>query len=474
MTQSQKEKILVWLDAHGEQMIEDLCTLCRIDSVEGKPEEGAPYGRGPAAALAAAVSMYRAYGIDAVSVSGGRYGLAHFGTGKKKITLFGHLDVVPVGDGWEYTEPFTPIKKGGYLIGRGVHDDKSGIIAALYLLRAMKETGVDAGCRAEVFFGANEEMGMQDIDLYVKEQPLPDIGIVPDHDYPVCIGEKGICHAYAKARTQFDAILDMTGGLAANIVLDKLTVKLKDTPAYRVDLDSIIAKRDDAAYECADGVLTLTVRGLSAHASAPEGSKNALKAACEILCAMTSLPSADRSVLSSVRTVLQDDYGNGLGIAMIDPNFGATTAANGMVRCEGGFLKFSIDVRYGPTMSAQELETKMTDALADAGFDFLLLENRAGFCIDEHSPAAEALMRVYRERTGNPEARAYTTGGGSYSRKIPNTFGIGTELPGYEGDIVFAPGHGGMHQADESISIKGFIESTKMIAMMFLAVAETL
>ena len=61
----------------------------------------------------------------------------------KSLILQGHCDVVPAGplDMWE-TPPFSPVIKDGKMYGRGACDMKSGTIAALYALDAIKAAGL--------------------------------------------------------------------------------------------------------------------------------------------------------------------------------------------------------------------------------------------------------------------------------------------------------------------------------------------
>jgi acetylornithine deacetylase len=61
----------------------------------------------------------------------------------RSLILQGHCDVVPAGplDMWE-TPPFQPVVKDGWLHGRGAGDMKSGTIAALYALDALKAAGL--------------------------------------------------------------------------------------------------------------------------------------------------------------------------------------------------------------------------------------------------------------------------------------------------------------------------------------------
>ena len=60
----------------------------------------------------------------------------------RSLILQGHCDVVPAGplDMWE-TPPFSPVVKDGWMYGRGAGDMKSGTIAALYAVEAVRQAG---------------------------------------------------------------------------------------------------------------------------------------------------------------------------------------------------------------------------------------------------------------------------------------------------------------------------------------------
>ena len=58
---------------------------------------------------------------------------------KNYFGIIGHLDVVPVGDGWTF-EPFNPVISDGKLYGRGTTDDKGPVIGALYAMKAVMDT----------------------------------------------------------------------------------------------------------------------------------------------------------------------------------------------------------------------------------------------------------------------------------------------------------------------------------------------
>ena len=83
--------------------------------------EQAPYGAGPAKALDYVMELCRELNISAVN-DGYRTAWAEIGEGEEIVGVLGHLDIVPVGDGWEQ-DPRGEIC-GDRLYGRGVVDDK--------------------------------------------------------------------------------------------------------------------------------------------------------------------------------------------------------------------------------------------------------------------------------------------------------------------------------------------------------------
>lgn len=59
--------------------------------------------------------------------------------GGRRLNFNGHLDTVPVCEGWE-TEPFTPITKNGRMYGLGACDMKAGMACILTMLKAFAES----------------------------------------------------------------------------------------------------------------------------------------------------------------------------------------------------------------------------------------------------------------------------------------------------------------------------------------------
>ena len=90
---------------YRDELVERLGRLVAIPSVEGRPEDGAPFGPGPRDALHAALDMLEEDGFKTVNLQN-YIGYAELGEGDQVIGVIGHLDVVPAirEDGWNRKE----------------------------------------------------------------------------------------------------------------------------------------------------------------------------------------------------------------------------------------------------------------------------------------------------------------------------------------------------------------------------------
>mgnify|MGYP000644703783 CR=1 FL=1 len=141
-----------YIRAHMDELLESLAALVRIPSVEGVPEEHAPFGREPARALHETLALCEKLGFRIGNMDD-RVGWCEYGEGEEMVAVLGHLDVVPAGDGWTVTEPFVPVIRDGRLYGRGSSDDKGPAIAALYAMKAVKDLGITLTKNARLILG---------------------------------------------------------------------------------------------------------------------------------------------------------------------------------------------------------------------------------------------------------------------------------------------------------------------------------
>lgn len=69
------------------------------------------------------------------------YGRLTRGKPGRRLNFNGHLDTIPVVEGWE-TDPFEPVRRGDALIGLGSCDMKAGFACILTMLKVVQDSGL--------------------------------------------------------------------------------------------------------------------------------------------------------------------------------------------------------------------------------------------------------------------------------------------------------------------------------------------
>ena len=185
-----EQKILTQVEANRDAMIEDILKVVRIDSVQSDPLPGKPFGKGVAEALDMALSIAKELGFETGSIDG-YMGYAQYGEGEEYVGIIGHLDVVPVGDGWNHP-PFSGyVDENGRIFSRGILDNKGPIMSCLYALYAIKQLQIKLSKPVRILFGTNEETGFKDLEYFLAKEKPPVMGWTPDCKYPVVYGERG-------------------------------------------------------------------------------------------------------------------------------------------------------------------------------------------------------------------------------------------------------------------------------------------
>lgn len=460
-----------WISENREDILHKWIELAKIPSIKSESEEDAPFGISCKDALYKAAYYFEKDGFETKINDRNTYALCSYGEGKRKIGLFSHSDVVPVGDDWLYTEPFNPVIIDGTLIGRGVEDNKSGIMAALCIFRFLKDNDIKLNNRLELFIGSDEECGMGDMKDYLENETMPDVSVVPDADFPCSIGEKGIYHLMSESKNRFDSIISISGGEAYNIVLDKVNVCLPYSESAFNELSEKAKERADLTVTSDGECISIQVKGIAKHASIPEGSVNAALMTAELLIDCSFISENDKTILMGAREMLSCHYGKGMGVEHEDPVFGKTTCVNGLCKTTDGKLRLSFDIRYGSTQDSVKLEEAGDRSLEKYGYVPVEKDNRPGFTIDADSPFPEIFEDIYAEITGERLSRV-TMAGGTYARRLKNAFSVGTYIirKDRESSVFRLPeGHGGAHQCDECIDIEGFFDAVRVIMNYIIA-----
>jgi acetylornithine deacetylase/succinyl-diaminopimelate desuccinylase-like protein len=91
------------------------------------------------------------------------------GAGGQTVLLYGHCDKQPEMVGWAADGgPWTPVRRGNRLFGRGAGDDGYAAFSALTAIEALQAQGVPHA-RCVVLIEASEESGSPDLPAYVEK-----------------------------------------------------------------------------------------------------------------------------------------------------------------------------------------------------------------------------------------------------------------------------------------------------------------
>lgn len=439
-----------YLASNWESMLADIESLVKIPSFKEEDkadaDAGAPWGPGPKAGLEAGLGLAECFGFESANLDG-RIGFADLpGEREVQLGIIGHIDVVPAGPGWDF-EPFALTRKNGYLLGRGVVDDKGPSVIALHAVNfvfahAKEFFGSDKlPYTVRFIFGADEECGMGDIPYYRAAQPDPAFLFTPDAEFPVCHGEKGHFDASLVSGKLDGCIVSFEGGTAPNAVPGFAKCLIRIGESALPEAERI------AQTVLGDGLLELEAHGLSAHASTPEGGINAIGLLVEHLLEFAPLSEGERSFLELESKIMSSTAGAGVGLAASDADFGALTLVAGLITSEDGHLRQSIDCRYPTSTNMDNLQARLSSLAQEHGATLVDARAQEPFLIIASSPEIQALLGAYCQVTGE-DAQPFTMGGGTYAREFMNAVSFGPEFPNQENPSWV----GGMHGPNEGVS----------------------
>lgn len=435
------EKIHDYVVKHREEILQVLKELVKLPSVRRKAENNAPFGKECARALEYTENLYAENGFETELDKQGGYLLSYYGSGEKSIGIFAHVDVVEVYDDWMYTAPFEPIEKDGYLIGRGVLDDKSAVVISLYCAKILKELEIPFASRLVMFTGSGEETGMTDIDNYLKNHSAPEFSLVADTGFPLYRGDKSGMNFHITFNTELKDIKSFCGGTAMNITLGQAHATLKDE--------------------------ILTETGISCHSALPEGSVNAGYLLAKKILQRTDICETDKKQMSLVMNILEKYNGEIFGIEHTDADFGKLTCTNGVIKTENGKIVLGMNMRFGISADTEKIRKRIYEFCTENNCTVKFEEEKRGYIVSEENRYIKACRNAYGEFTGDKNPKTYINAGGTYARKLPCAAETGTTLKW--GSPKNTPsGHGCAHQPDECISIEGFLQALELTLSMIL------
>ena len=450
MDQKLMRDVAHFVEENKENVLRDIGRLVAIDSVMGEEKPGMPFGEGPAQALKLGLEIAGELGLEAHNCED-RMGYAQVGQGTDYLATITHLDVVP-SVGWA-EDPFTLRRREGYIIGRGVLDDKGPSVLCLYALKYLKDSGMPLRYPVRALLGINEENHMADLDYYLANYKAPLFCFSPDANFPLCNGEKGIFHGKVVSWLPMKRVKDIRGGVAANVIPDLAEAwveaeKLSST-------ERVTAQREGDCWH-------LTAKGIGGHASAPEGTVNAIGVLVDYILEQGILSGAEEDFFYGLQRLHSDPYGVNLGLDTEDMIFTPLTIVGGVIGMEEGHVFQTVDCRYPTTSSGQDIVAQLTGNWGELAQVHVLSDDKP-FYMALDNPAVQVCVDTYNAATGE-QAQPYTIGGGTYARHFPNAVSFGPEHPERPAPDFAGPIHG----VDEAANIDWLMEALQIYILALI------
>lgn len=460
-----EKEIHEYIEAHKDELLNDLFELMRINSERMEPKDGMPYGEGPAKALAKGMEILKKYGFSAKNHE--NYVITgDMGPGDRALDILAHLDVVPAGDlaDWHETKPFEPVIKDGILYGRGSSDDKGPAISALYAMRAIKELNIPLKKGVRLILGSDEECGSSDIAHYYKSEKAAPMSISPDANWPLINIEKGgLANEFTADYEKTDkspAVVFVKGGVKINVAPGKVCGAVRGLSADEIEKTAKdITEKTGVKFTITekDGLTYIHADGETCHASIPETGKNAITGLVELLAA---LPLADAPVNNYIKKLntlfpFGKVNGEGLGVAILDEVSGKTTVSFDIIDVTETHFSGQFDMRASIAANEENTGKVIDKKMAELGFDYKHVDMFAPHIVDGDSKLVQTLLKCYEKGFGVKNAKPIAIGGGTYVHHVEGGVAFGCEEEDFDNR---------MHGNDERMKVSMLTKSAEVFA----------
>nr|WP_319487640.1 Sapep family Mn(2+)-dependent dipeptidase [uncultured Caproiciproducens sp.] len=400
---------------YQEDIIHDLAELVAIPSVRSEAVEGMPFGKASAEALNLILNMAEKMGFATKNV-GNFAGHAEYGEGSEVAAVVAHMDVVPAGEGWD-TDPFVMTKKGNLYFGRGTADDKGAAIVALYCLKALKDENIKPKRRLRVIFGAGEETGSNDLEMYLKSEQMPVMAFTPDSEYGICNREKGILHLTISSKEHHSAVVrEFIAGTVVNAVPSKARAVVMCTEDVYLKLENAASHADgDFSLEKTENGTEITSLGKASHAMQPQDGFNAATHLMKLLGEVFSEEELGGLISFVNKSMGTELHGESLGVYVSDQESGPLTLNLGLADIHDSSVSIGLDIRYPVTAKGKDIFATIAESALPYGLETTLNQDNKPLFLPESSPFISLLQDAFAAVTGKP-ADVYATGGGTYAR----------------------------------------------------------
>lgn len=466
-------------------MLDDLSKLVKINTVfdPATATDGAPFGKGPADGLVTFLSMAEDAGMKVKNYDGyaGEITLCNADDYGKMDTdemdmvgILGHIDVVGAASDWN-TPPFEAVIEDGKVYGRGTSDDKGPLVSSLYAMKYISENNLlPTGSCIRMIVGSDEEEGLQCIEYYNKHAlRMPNHSFVPDGYFPLVNCEKGLIDfdltfAVTPCQSAKARITALSGGSGRNIVAGNAACTIEFSNANRAEILDKLSSQPALATEATESGCTIKASGIATHAMSPEKGDNAISKLIHVL-KVSGVTFDCQGFIDAYDELIGLSYnGEKLGINYTDELSGELTFNVGTISFDRSVasssssdgsdttkptITIACNMRYPVSYTKENIVGKMLGKLENAGFTYTETLELPSLFIDRNDPLIEKLMEAYREITGDTEHEAFSIGGATYARSIPNAVSFGPLFP-YETELA--------HESNECLAIESLEKMTEI------------
>jgi len=446
----------------GDRIVSDLQEMVafRTFAEEGKENWGLPelarqrdWLRSKAEGLGLAFKDYDGR-MDEITLPGGPAPI---------LAVLTHGDVQDVQNQQWSSPPWEGKLVGDRIIGRGTEDDKGPIVASLYSMAALRDTGWPLGMTVRLLVANGEESSWDEIPYYLERAPKPDMTFGIDAAYPVVHAQKGygvltlrgrgMGTTAAKPKRKDWWIVEMSGGSGMSIIPERGEAVLE---AGRYPEGAIAyLKKQAAEWSAAHPPARLTVthepgdrfhviaEGKGGHSSEPHSGHNALADLTAFLATLDLKMDAHGALAAFLASTLKTETdGRGLGVATHDEGIGDLTVNLSFLREQEGVPVAEVNLRVPRGISNEEVQRRVEEkAAAFQKSTGAVIEVESKRMSEPHWAPPEgklvaSLLGVWEEVTGKP-GKPIAIGGGTQARLFPGGVDFGPAL-----DMEHYRGHG--------------------------------
>ena len=417
-----------------DRLISSAQGLIRINSVQAEPAPDMPFGKGMDDALNYVLDLAESMGFATHRING-YCGYIEYGEGDTYIGIFGHVDVNSENTrDWKH-DPYEAAIDDNKIYG-ACAVDKSALIAALFALRAVRDSGVRLRRKIRIIVGTDERRYYRDMVHYLDCEPEPIAGFAVDGHFPATYCEKAISMLeFRKHLIQGSSeyIKDMEGGKIENIVpwycKAHLVTSRKSELLEKAARYSAENRKNVEAKPVDDGVI-IEVFGLERHCAAIERGINSIAVMMDFLNYVSFGENELKDFISFIaKHIGTEIYGESMNISFEDADSGRTTVNLGTIEMINSDLVLRLDCRFPVTSNYYSGIETINSLFAQAGFRNTECTYWPPTYFPKNHFLITALLDSYREVSGDESAPVSSTSA-SYSKIMPNIAAFGAHYPG--------------------------------------------